>query len=98
VLLFEGGEAFRYDPIPIEVGARGVLRVLARLGIIKDQPDPPGDVTISRETKWIRAPRSGIVHLDADLGSSVREGDTIATIYDPFGKRLSAPESAGPPG
>ena len=45
---------------------------------------------MSRSTKWVRATRSGILHLDADLGDEIAEGDPVATIYDPFGKLLRA--------
>jgi len=37
----------------------------------------------------VRAQRSGILHLDAELGERVNVGESIATIHDPFGKRLS---------
>jgi predicted deacylase len=92
VLLFEGGEASRFDPHAIAVGTEGVLRVLRSLGVI--QPDattsePAAELAISRQTRWVRATSSGILHLDAELGSHVAVGESIATIYDPFGKRLS---------
>lgn len=89
VLLFEGGEAFRFDRTTIAMGRDGTRRVLAELGIIPPVDDTSGDTLISRTSHWMRAARSGVLHLDVDLGTRVAEDDTVATIVDPFGKQLS---------
>lgn len=89
VLLYEGGEASRFDTPAIEAGRDGIRRVLQHLGIVATAPNPTYSTLVSRKSRWIRAPRSGIVHLDSKLAASVVAGDTIATIVDPFGKRLS---------
>ena len=60
VLLFEGGEAWRFDEWAIEAGVRGVLRVLAHLGMIEpveEEPRPPS--LICRRSGWVRARRTG---------------------------------------
>jgi len=89
VLLYEGGEASRFDRNAIRVGRHGVLRVLAHLGMTdKLPPAPPAATRFSRRTAWSRATKSGILHLEADLGSRVEVGQPIASIVDPFGKRL----------
>ena len=97
VLLYEGGEASRFDPISIKAGTDGVLRVLSSLHVIATGPALPLQsdraMPVSRRTSWVRATRSGILHLDAGLGTNVEAGETIATIYDPFGKRLSRIQS-----
>jgi predicted deacylase len=89
VLLFEGGEASRFDPGAIIAGRDGVLRVLAHLGISPQTNQQPGETILSRRSAWVRASRSGILHLEADLGGRVDAGQPIAIIVDPFGKRLS---------
>ena len=94
VLLFEGGEALRFDREIINAGTLGVRRVLAHLGITGDGPEVAGSTRFSRSTRWIRASRSGILHLQPELGDAVSQGDRVATILDPFGKplgRLRAP-------
>lgn len=88
VLLYEGGEAFRFSESAIRAGAQGALRVLSHLGISPRTFPPPLPVLISRSSSWIRATRSGIAHLHWDLGDHVAEGDAIATIHDPYGRRL----------
>jgi len=89
VLLYEGGESLRFDPAAVATGRDGTLRVLAGLGIIPDVELPPGKTELSRHSRWVRASKSGILHLEAGLGATVTTGQAIAAIVDPFGKRLS---------
>lgn len=89
VLLYEGGEASRFDPAAINAGRDGVLRVLADLGICEATTPNHGETVFSRRSAWVRASKSGILHLEADLGSRVSAGGPIAIIVDPFGKRLA---------
>ena len=89
VLLFEGGESLRFDSATIESGARGVRRVLAHLGIANSIDPPTGEMLLSRHSTWMRASRSGLLHLEVSLGNRVEEGEQLATIFDPFGKRLA---------
>ena len=89
MLLFEGGEASRFDPAAIAAGTAGVLRTLNHLGLTDVAVSPPAPCLYSRSTRWSRASKSGIVHLEARLGELVRAKDRLATIYDPYGKVLS---------
>lgn len=88
-LVFEGGEASRFDEHTMTVGTDGVKRVMAALSMIPDGPLAPNGSLVSRHSRWLRAPRSGILHLRADLGMAVSAGDVIARIRDPFGKQLA---------
>ncbi|MDH3730979.1 MAG: succinylglutamate desuccinylase/aspartoacylase family protein [Acidimicrobiia bacterium] len=89
VLLYEGGEASRFDAEAIAAGRDGTHRILTKLGIVPNGDPGPGETLLSRHSRWVRAHRSGILHLDAGLGARVSQGDIVATIVDPFGKRLS---------
>lgn len=89
-LLFEGGEADRFDETAIEAGTAGVLRSMASVGMIKNAPEASRATRISRRSRWMRATKSGIVHLEAALGDEVTKGQELATVHDPFGKRLGA--------
>lgn len=93
VLLYEGGEALRFDDDAIEAGTLGVLRVLHHLGMICEAPDSGPATVFSRSTKWVRSSRSGIMQLAARLGDNVAKGDEVAVVRDPFGKRLSGVRS-----
>ncbi|NND74887.1 MAG: succinylglutamate desuccinylase/aspartoacylase family protein [Ilumatobacter sp.] len=90
MLLFEGGEAWRFDEHALSVGTRGVSRVLHRLGMDNgtepEQLDPPLE---SRSSSWVRARRSGISSLHVALGDAVAKGAPVTTIHDSVGKRLS---------
>ncbi len=83
VLLYEAGEAFRFSNHAIDLGADGVLRVLASLGMV-DEPPPPPDappIEVSRSS-WVRARRSGLAMVNAELGTHVDKGEALATISD----------------
>ena len=86
-LLYEAGEALRFDELGIRGGVRGTFNVMRRLGMLP--PRAAGKKTLSpvmaRETRWIRAPSSGIARLQVKLGQRVRKGDTLATLSDAFG-------------
>jgi len=90
VLLYEGGEALRFDDESLSVGTDGIRRVLAELGMIgPDHADPRPVPVESRRSTWIRARRSGIVLLDAELGEVVQRGQLLGVIHDSVGKRLA---------
>ncbi len=90
VLLYEGGEAWRFDDQAITVGASGTLRVLAELGMIDSEDAPlPVEPLESRASSWVRARRSGIAVTSVALGQQVTRGQHIAVIHDSLGKRLS---------
>lgn len=86
MLLFEGGEASRFDHTAISAGTAGSLRVLNHLGVTNAPVAVAQEPLYARQTWWSRAPKSGVVHLDARLGELVQQGDRIAAIYDAFGK------------
>lgn len=88
MLLYEGGEASRFDPAAIAAGTAGVLRTLNHLGVTDIEVPVAQRSLYSRSTSWSRASNSGIVHLDAHLGELVNPKQQLATIYDPFGKVL----------
>ncbi|MCJ7726559.1 MAG: succinylglutamate desuccinylase/aspartoacylase family protein [Acidimicrobiia bacterium] len=85
VLLYEGGEAFRFDKTSIAAGTDGVRRVLAALDMTGPADPPTAGTVLARSSRWMRAPRSGVLHIRVDLGSRVQQGQLIAEIMGPFG-------------
>ena len=84
-IVLEGGEANRFDPLTIRVGTEGVLRVMRYLKMIDiDLPDAPV-TSICKETRWIRARRSGIFRPQVELGQAIKTHHSIGTITDSFG-------------
>ncbi|RZV35935.1 MAG: succinylglutamate desuccinylase/aspartoacylase family protein [Chromatiales bacterium] len=95
ILIYEAGEALRFDETGIKTGLRGVLNVMRNMQMLpaargKSRVKP----VIARSTRWIRAGASGIVSGKVKLGSTVSKGETIAMISDPLGNeeyRVIAP-------
>ena len=91
VLLFEGGEAWRIDVEAAVGGSRGIRRVLHQLDMIDDDDVQVLPVPVeSRSSGWVRARRSGIASMHVGLGDAVARGDTLATIHDSVGVRVSS--------
>ena len=88
VLLFEGGEADRFDEAAIDAGTAGVLRVMQGASMISSAPEGPGRTRLSWSSGWVRAGRSGIAHMEVGLGDIVDKRQVLATVHDPFGKRV----------
>lgn len=89
MLLFEGGEALRYDDKVITTALRGIISVMRNIGIAGKKPDArkTKEVFIAKGSQWIRAPHSGSLHNIKDLGNRVEKGELLGTISDPFGKQ-----------
>jgi len=88
VLVYEAGEALRFDEWAIRPGLRGILRIMEALEMLppsrkRKAPPPP---LWSRASKWVRAPISGILRPVRRLGDWVEPGDLLATLGDPLGR------------
>ncbi|MDY6785070.1 MAG: succinylglutamate desuccinylase/aspartoacylase family protein [Cyanobacteriota bacterium] len=90
VLLYEAGEILRFDREAIRIGVEGILRVMAHLNMHEflnlSIPEPTLEI---KESKWIRASRSGILHAEVALGEKVSEKQLLATITDAFGEQTT---------
>lgn len=91
VLVYEAGEAMRYDRTCVDIGAGGVLRVLAHLDMIADAPKgPSGKRQVVHKSAWVRAKRGGLLSTRVTLGATVDKGDTLGRISDAVGGRPMA--------
>lgn len=86
MLLYEAGEALRFDEVAIRAGLRGVLRVMRLLGMIPKSTSSKRRVepVIARSSAWVRAPESGILWSGIKLGAHVAKGDVIGHIAAPL--------------
>jgi predicted deacylase len=86
-LLYEAGEALRFDEVCIRAGLRGVASVMRELGMLppRRMKVSPIEPLVATSTSWVRASASGIVRSKAKLGQRVKSGDTLVVISDPFG-------------
>lgn len=90
VLLYEGGEANRFDDFAIEAGVAGVLGVLRELGMWDgDGAEPRATPLATSKSHWVRARRGGILRLDIGLGETVTAGQVLGSVADAFGTGVS---------
>lgn len=87
IIVYEAGEALRFNEMAIRAGVRGVMSVMRELGML-----PPPKVSrkqpfteVAMSSTWVRAPQSGIVRLIKPLGSWVKENEVLGVVADPFG-------------
>ncbi|MEO5342591.1 MAG: succinylglutamate desuccinylase/aspartoacylase family protein [Gammaproteobacteria bacterium SHHR-1] len=86
ILLYEAGEALRFDELAIRAGYSGVLNVMRELGMLtapRNRPRPKRPPFIARSSKWVRAPDSGMLRTRVALGASVAVGDLLGFVDDP---------------
>lgn len=94
-ILYEGGEALRFNNTSIKTGLTGILNVLQSLKMI-EQPKPEPSTIIAHSSYWIRSPFSGIMRTKKSmLGKEVHKGDTLATIANPLGEEEYALKATG---
>lgn len=88
ILLYEAGEALRFDEVSIRAGLRGILNVMRDIGMLPPQRkgrNKSVEPVVARSSSWIRASASGIVGAKVKLGQRVDAGQRLATISDPLG-------------
>lgn len=89
VLLYEGGEANRFDQDSIQCAVNGIMRIFADQGMTSETVDPAeSKVLVSRNSSWLRAKKSGIALLKIELGEIVKKGDLLGIIHDSLGNKL----------
>ncbi len=87
MLLYEAGEALRFDEFSIRVGVRGILSVMREMGMLtrkalKPAKRPPIQ---SRSSYWMRADAGGILRAHKTIGDLVEDDEVVGYISDPFG-------------
>ncbi|ABM61037.1 succinylglutamate desuccinylase/aspartoacylase family protein [Halorhodospira halophila] len=87
VLLYEAGEALRFDEDCIRLGVRGITGVMRELGMLPrvKRKYPPRRPVQVENTRWVRTESSGILRTTVQLGQRVRRGEQLGLISDPFG-------------
>ncbi len=85
ILVYEGGESMRLDDYAIEEGVSGTKRLLASLHMIENQSAPQPTIFL-KESNWVRARASGIFNASVKLGDSIKKGQILARISDPYGQ------------
>ena len=95
VLIYEAGEALRFDELSIKAGERGILRVMRNKGMLAQEKTAKAAAPVlASSTRWVRAPASGVVSRKVKLGARVEKGQRLAIVSNPLGDeeaRVRAP-------
>ena len=87
MILYEAGEALRFEEVAIRAGLKGVLGVMSHLGMRRKSAKHKETKTlIAYASQWLRAGQSGILRSLVASGSQVETGDTLGYINDPLGE------------
>jgi predicted deacylase len=85
ILVFETGEAHRFDQFGIQEGIDGTLRLMKSLGM-RDSAPEANDTDIYQKSTWVRARYAGLFQQKMELGEEVNKRQVLGHISDPFGK------------
>lgn len=88
VILYESGEALRFDETAIRMGVQGVQNVMWEMGLLPRPEFSPlrmAEPVLAHSSRWVRAPASGILRTHLSLGDHVQKGRVLGIIGDPYG-------------
>ena len=88
VIVYEAGEALRFDEGAIRAGVKGVTRVMRELGMLSPRKGAtrPHEPLMLQASRWLRAPCSGVVRANKPVGARVRTEEVWAIVSDPLGE------------
>lgn len=89
MLLYEAGEALRFDEVPIRAGMKGIINVMRNLDMLppsRSRKKKPHEPFVARSSTWVRASASGLFRKIGALGSRVKREEVLGLIDDPFSR------------
>ncbi|MCH9616897.1 MAG: hypothetical protein SP4CHLAM5_03950 [Chlamydiia bacterium] len=89
MLVYQAGEAMRFDENVIQLGVDGIKNVMGAIDMLVKDPVQEIVPIFSRDEDWIIAHKAGILRTDVTLGQTIEVGERIGTISDPFGSDVS---------
>ncbi|QIE60078.1 succinylglutamate desuccinylase/aspartoacylase family protein [Rasiella rasia] len=98
-LLFEGGKSLNNNKHIVKQGVDGVIRLLAHLEMLNPEivvPTSTKQTVLVAKSRWIRAQKSGLLHVKIDCNKYVEKDEFLATITDPYGQmrfKVTAPNA-----
>ena len=87
MLLYEAGEALRFDDAAIRIGVKGVIGVLRHISMLRVAKEKTVTTASLRSnaSHWLRAPMGGILRTSKALGAHVTAGELLGRVADPLG-------------
>ncbi|GGY44818.1 deacylase [Parvularcula lutaonensis] len=88
ILLYEAGEALRFNETAIRIGVKGVLNVMRHKGMLPPSKGskPAAEPIRTARSHWERAPIGGIMRAYRGLGDSVDADELLAVVSGPLGE------------
>ena len=83
----------RFDELAVRLGVKGIMRVMASLGMGRRRNRKRHASLFSRKTSWVRAPEGGLFRAIKASGDMVEEGEVLGYLSDPFGDQDEPVES-----
>jgi len=92
MLLYEAGEALRFDEFAVRAGVRGILAVMRSIGMLTSRSVGTSRIqpVVAKSTSWVRASGSGILRTQIPLGGKIAVNQKIGEIADPFDEHETA--------
>ena len=85
VITYEAGEGLRLSETAIVTGVRGIISTMRNIGMLtKSRSKKSINPNIAYGSKWFRAESDGLFRPLVELGSRVKEGDTLGVVSSPF--------------
>lgn len=84
-LLYEAGEASRFDEHCIRMGVAGIMGVMRHLKMLPHSTHSASQSRsiVARTSYWVRSPYGGIFIAKKTLGSHVEKGDVLGIVVHP---------------
>jgi len=88
LIVYEGGEALRFNELCIRAGVRGILNIFHHMKMLNSsnfQMGKKSQSVITKTSRWVRAPISGLIEPIQDvIARHVKKDEVLAHIHDPF--------------
>ncbi len=84
IIVYEGGEALRFDERARDIALSGIKKVLTYLDMQR-YDEPIIKSQIYHQRKWLRAPTSGFFHPKVSVGDAVQTGQVVGSVTGPMG-------------
>jgi len=86
ILLYEAGEALRFDETSIRIGVHGLVNVLRENNMLPNISRKKSTKTpiVTKSSRWVRASESGMLRTIKALGDTVKKDEVVAFIDEPL--------------
>jgi len=89
VIVYEAGEALRFNEVAIRIGVKGIVSAMRELGMLPRLKSHKVGIKslVAESSTWVRAPQGGILRATTQLGATVEENQVLGIVADPFGEK-----------